>query len=135
MFVYQPVKFGWRGDALYVEVHEDLLFSVADRPASSKGQRQGDAREIRDSISFSSNHEISTDRYGPGALFLRLPESCIGISGCAQSCSLHRLSAMGAATILGSSEVDGKVSACRAQRIVVAPIEPLRRDKRFSKRR
>jgi L,D-transpeptidase ErfK/SrfK len=23
-FVYQPVKFGWRGDALYVEVHEDL---------------------------------------------------------------------------------------------------------------
>jgi L,D-transpeptidase ErfK/SrfK len=23
-FVYQPVKFGWRGDALYVEVHDDL---------------------------------------------------------------------------------------------------------------
>jgi L,D-transpeptidase ErfK/SrfK len=23
-FVYQPIKFGWRGDALYVEVHEDL---------------------------------------------------------------------------------------------------------------
>lgn len=23
-FVYEPVKFGWRGDALYVEVHEDL---------------------------------------------------------------------------------------------------------------
>ncbi len=22
--VYQPVKFGWRGDALYVEVHDDL---------------------------------------------------------------------------------------------------------------
>lgn len=23
-FVYQPVKFGWRGDALYAEVHDDL---------------------------------------------------------------------------------------------------------------
>jgi L,D-transpeptidase ErfK/SrfK len=23
-FVYQPVKYGWRGDSLYVEVHEDL---------------------------------------------------------------------------------------------------------------
>jgi L,D-transpeptidase ErfK/SrfK len=23
-FVYQPIKFGWRGDALYVEVHDDL---------------------------------------------------------------------------------------------------------------
>ena len=23
-FVYQPVKFGWRGDSLYVEVHDDL---------------------------------------------------------------------------------------------------------------
>ena len=23
-FVYQPVKFGWRGDDLYVEVHDDL---------------------------------------------------------------------------------------------------------------
>ncbi len=23
-FVYEPVKFGWRGDALYVEVHDDL---------------------------------------------------------------------------------------------------------------
>ncbi|HEX3409309.1 MAG TPA: L,D-transpeptidase family protein [Candidatus Binataceae bacterium] len=23
-FAYQPVKFGWRGDALYVEVHDDL---------------------------------------------------------------------------------------------------------------
>jgi L,D-transpeptidase ErfK/SrfK len=23
-FVYQPIKFGWRGDSLYVEVHEDL---------------------------------------------------------------------------------------------------------------
>jgi L,D-transpeptidase ErfK/SrfK len=23
-FTYQPVKFGWRGDALYVEVHDDL---------------------------------------------------------------------------------------------------------------
>ena len=24
IFVYQPIKFGWRGGALYVEVHEDL---------------------------------------------------------------------------------------------------------------
>jgi len=24
LFVYQPIKFGWRGDSLYVEVHEDL---------------------------------------------------------------------------------------------------------------
>ncbi len=23
-FVYQPIKYGWRGDSLYVEVHEDL---------------------------------------------------------------------------------------------------------------
>jgi lipoprotein-anchoring transpeptidase ErfK/SrfK len=23
-FVYQPIKFGWRGNALYVEVHDDL---------------------------------------------------------------------------------------------------------------
>ncbi len=23
-FVYQPIKFGWRGDSLYVEVHQDL---------------------------------------------------------------------------------------------------------------
>ena len=38
-FVYQPVKFGWRGDALYVEVHDDLygmypgLWRHAHKPA------------------------------------------------------------------------------------------------------
>jgi L,D-transpeptidase ErfK/SrfK len=28
-FVYEPVKFGWRGDSLYVEVHEDLYGKYA----------------------------------------------------------------------------------------------------------
>ena len=42
-FVYQPVKFGWRGDALYVEVHEDLygmyagLWAYAQKEADRKG--------------------------------------------------------------------------------------------------
>ncbi len=43
MFVYQPVKFGWRGDALYVEVHEDMygmyagLWAYAQKEADRKG--------------------------------------------------------------------------------------------------
>jgi L,D-transpeptidase ErfK/SrfK len=43
MFVYQPVKFGWRGDALYVEVHEDLygkyvgLWAYAQKEAERQG--------------------------------------------------------------------------------------------------
>ena len=46
MFVYQPMKFGWRGDALYVEVHDDLygkypgLWSLAQKEAERQGARQ-----------------------------------------------------------------------------------------------
>jgi L,D-transpeptidase ErfK/SrfK len=42
-FVYQPVKYGWRGDSLYVEVHEDLygvypgLWRYALRLARTRG--------------------------------------------------------------------------------------------------
>ena len=41
--VYQPIKFGWRGDALYVEVHSDLygkypgLWNLAQDIVQSKG--------------------------------------------------------------------------------------------------
>jgi LysM repeat protein len=41
--VYQPIKFGWRGDALYVEVHSDLygkypgLWSLAQDMVQHKG--------------------------------------------------------------------------------------------------
>jgi L,D-transpeptidase ErfK/SrfK len=41
--VYQPIKFGWRGDALYVEVHSDLygkypgLWSLAQDMVQRKG--------------------------------------------------------------------------------------------------
>jgi hypothetical protein len=41
--VYQPIKFGWRGDALYVEVHSDLygkypgLWSLAQDMVQNKG--------------------------------------------------------------------------------------------------
>ena len=41
--VYQPIKFGWRGDALYVEVHSDLygkypgLWSLARKIVERKG--------------------------------------------------------------------------------------------------
>lgn len=42
-FVYEPVKFGWRGGAIYVEVHEDLygkypaLWSYAQQLARARG--------------------------------------------------------------------------------------------------
>ena len=48
MFVYQPVKFGWRGDALYVEVHEDLygkyagLWAYAQKEANRTGTDRSD---------------------------------------------------------------------------------------------
>ena len=55
MFVYQPVKFGWRGDALYVEVHEDLygkyagpvgLRAEGSRPAGAdRSDRHAEARK------------------------------------------------------------------------------------------
>ena len=41
-FVYQPVKFGWRGDALYAEVHDDLYGKYPGlwRLASQEVQRR-----------------------------------------------------------------------------------------------
>jgi L,D-transpeptidase ErfK/SrfK len=41
-FVYQPVKFGWRGDALYAEVHDDLYGKYPGlwRLAMETAQRQ-----------------------------------------------------------------------------------------------
>ena len=43
MFVYQPVKFGWRGDSLYVEVHDDLYGKYAGlwAYAQKEAERQG----------------------------------------------------------------------------------------------
>jgi len=42
-FVYQPVKYGWRGDSLYVEVHEDLygVYPGLWRYAIEQAKRQG----------------------------------------------------------------------------------------------
>lgn len=42
-FVYQPVKYGWRGDSLYVEVHEDLygMYPGLWRYAVSLAKSQG----------------------------------------------------------------------------------------------
>ena len=47
-FVYQPVKFGWRGDALYVEVHEDLYGMYAGIWAHA--QSEVDRLGIQDQI-------------------------------------------------------------------------------------
>ena len=42
-FVYQPIKYGWRGDSLYVEVHEDLygVYPGLWRHALSLAKSQG----------------------------------------------------------------------------------------------
>ncbi len=47
-FVYQPVKFGWRGDALYVEVHDDLYgrYPGLWNHALAEAQRLGIADRI-----------------------------------------------------------------------------------------
>jgi L,D-transpeptidase ErfK/SrfK len=56
-FVYQPVKFGWKGDALYVEVHPDLyakapgLWNLAIKEAERAGVAdQVDARKLEKAI-------------------------------------------------------------------------------------
>jgi L,D-transpeptidase ErfK/SrfK len=56
-FVYQPVKFGWRGDALYVEVHEDFygkypgLWSLAAKEAQRLGlSDQIDFRKLQKAV-------------------------------------------------------------------------------------
>ena len=48
-FVYQPVKYGWRGGSLYVEVHEDLygVYPGLWRHAMSLAKSQGLLRECR----------------------------------------------------------------------------------------
>jgi L,D-transpeptidase ErfK/SrfK len=50
-FVYQPVKFGWRGDSLYVEVHDDLYakFPGLWNHASHEVERLG----LEDSVDMS----------------------------------------------------------------------------------
>jgi L,D-transpeptidase ErfK/SrfK len=47
-FVYQPVKFGWRGDALYAEVHDDLYGKYPGlwRLATQVVQRQNLAGKV-----------------------------------------------------------------------------------------
>ena len=47
-FTYQPVKFGWRGDALYVEVHDDLYgkFPGLWKLAVSEVQQQNLAGKV-----------------------------------------------------------------------------------------
>ncbi|HYL58643.1 MAG TPA: L,D-transpeptidase family protein [Candidatus Acidoferrales bacterium] len=47
-FVYQPVKFGWRGDALYVEVHDDLYGRYAGLWAYA--QKEADRLNLTDQI-------------------------------------------------------------------------------------
>lgn len=55
--VYQPIKFGWRGDSLYVEVHDDLygkypgLWSYAQQLVKSKGlDDQVDAKKLEAAV-------------------------------------------------------------------------------------
>jgi L,D-transpeptidase ErfK/SrfK len=48
MFVYQPVKYGWRGDALYVEVHDDVYGMYAGLWAYA--QKEADRLGISDEI-------------------------------------------------------------------------------------
>jgi L,D-transpeptidase ErfK/SrfK len=47
-FVYQPVKFGWRGDALYAEVHDDLYGKYPGlwNLASQEAQRHSLAGQV-----------------------------------------------------------------------------------------
>jgi L,D-transpeptidase ErfK/SrfK len=56
-FVYQPVKFGWRGDALYVEVHDDLygrypgLYAHALKEVERLGiQNQVDMNKLQSAV-------------------------------------------------------------------------------------
>ncbi len=56
-FVYQPIKFGWRGDALYVEVHDDLygrypgLWALAQSEVQRRGlQDQVDMQKLEKAV-------------------------------------------------------------------------------------
>jgi L,D-transpeptidase ErfK/SrfK len=47
-FVYQPIKFGWRGDALYVEVHDDLYAMYpGHHHAAERDERLDDSLDRR----------------------------------------------------------------------------------------
>ncbi len=53
-FVYQPIKYGWRGGALYVEVHDDLygVYPGLWRHALSLAKSQGLLAEYRNASSL-----------------------------------------------------------------------------------
>ena len=61
-FIYQPVKYGWRGDALYVEVHEDLYgrYPGLWNLAAHEAKRQG----LSDKIDFRKLEQAVTAKTG-----------------------------------------------------------------------
>ena len=61
-FVYQAVKFGWRGDALYVEVHEDLYGVYAGLWAHA--QSEVDRLGIQDQIDMQKLQKAIEEKTG-----------------------------------------------------------------------
>ena len=62
MFVYQPVKFGWRGDSLYVEVHDDLYGRYAGLWAYA--QKEADRLNLGDQIDAAKLEKAVEEKTG-----------------------------------------------------------------------
>ena len=64
MFVYQPVKFGWRGDLLYVEVH-DLIIWLIRRAVGIRAQGSRPAGNYRPSRYAEAGKGCGTEKRRP----------------------------------------------------------------------
>lgn len=65
-FVYQPIKFGWRGGQLYVEVHEDLygkftgLWNLAMKEVQRRGLRKlVDLRKLAHAVESKTGEPVN----------------------------------------------------------------------------
>ena len=78
-FVYQPVKFGWRGDALYVEVHDDLYgrYPGLWNLATQELQR----RDLEDQVDMAKLEKAVVDKTGMPTYVMPGPNPDAPIAG------------------------------------------------------
>ena len=94
-FVYQPVKYGWRGDSLYVEVHEDLygVYPGLWRYAIQQAKTQG----VLDDIEMIKLEKAVEEKTGVPTFVMPGPEPPSAVPPTTQSASSMPLPPPGSA--------------------------------------
>jgi L,D-transpeptidase ErfK/SrfK len=127
-FVYQPVKFGWRGDTLYAEVHDDLYGKYPGlwNLASQEVQRHNLAGQV-DMVKLEKLVEARSGipsyvGFGPEPAGAALPTIADAAAGARES--TDAVDSRAPAAYAPDAPIAGRVPAAESADAAKAPAEP-----------